>query len=77
MLEYLINTYPQETREILQKQLSIHTTESIRNLLEECEGLPRVYIELATQMYIYRNIFAKEVLENAKNLDSLEVDEGR
>ena len=77
MLEYLINTYPQETREILQKQLSIHTTESIRKLLEECEGLPRVYIELATQMYTYRNIFAKEVLENAKNFDSLEVDEGR
>lgn len=77
MLEYLMNTYPQETREILQKQLSRHTAESIRKLLEECEGLPSVYVDFATQMYTYRNAFAKGVLQNIKNFESLRGEEER
>ena len=72
MLEYLMNTYPQETREILQKQLSRHTAESIRKLLEECKGLPSVYIDFGTQMYTYRNAYARELLERNKNLALLE-----
>ena len=72
MLEYLMNTYPQETREMLQKQLSRHTAESIRKLLEECEGLPSVYVDFGTKMYTYRNAFAKELLERNKNLELLE-----
>ena len=75
MLEYLMNTYPQETREMLQKQLSRHTAESIRKLLEECEGLPSVYVDFGTQMYTYRNAFAKELLERNKNFELL--DEGQ
>lgn len=77
MLEYLMNTYPQETMEILAKQLSKNTTQSIRKHLEECEGLPSAYIEFGTQMYAYRNIFAKEVLEHIKNFEFLVGDEER
>ena len=72
MLEYLMNTYPQETREMLQKQLSRHTAESIRKRLEECDGLPSVYVDFGTQMYTYRNAFAKELLERNKNFKLLE-----
>ena len=72
MLKYLMNTYPQETREMLQKQLSRHTAESIRKRLEECDGLPSVYVDFGTQMYTYRNAFAKELLERNKNFESLE-----
>ena len=71
MLEYLMNTYPQETREMLQKMLSRHTAESIRKHLEKCTGLPSVYIDFGTQMYTYREAFAKELLERNKNIELL------
>ena len=60
---------------MLQKQLSTYPHESIRRLLEECEGLPSVYIDFGTQMYTYRNAFAKELLERNKNFELL--DEGQ
>lgn len=72
MLVYLMSTYPQETMEMLGKQLSKITTESIRKLLQECEGLPSVYVDFGTQMYTYRNAFAKELLERNKNFELLE-----
>ena len=66
-----MNTYPQETREMLQKMLSRHTAESIRKHLEKCTGLPSVYIDFGTQMYTYREAFAKELLERNKNIELL------
>lgn len=72
MLEYLMKAYPHETMEMLVKYLSKNTGESIRKHLEECERLPSVYVEFGTQMYTYRNTFAKELLERNKNLELIE-----
>lgn len=77
MLTYLMRTYPHETEEILTKQLSKNTDEHIKKYLEDCEGLPSVYINFGTQMYAYRRNFARDLLEHKKNQESLVRDEGR
>lgn len=68
MLEYLIDKYPEETVETLEKQLEKNTPESIRKHLQDCEGLPNSYIDFGTKMYEYRNEFARELLERYKML---------
>ena len=67
MLEYLMSRYSNETREILEKHLNKNTVEDVRNCLKNCEGLPIEYVDFGTQMYKYRSIYAKRLIEHDKN----------
>ena len=70
ILGYLIKKYPQETGETLRTQLERNTPQHVRKCLEDCEGLPSVYVDFGTQMHTYRNNFARGLLERSKHQDS-------
>lgn len=66
VLEYLMQNYSEETRASLDKILSSVTPDRVKGILEECEGLPRCYVDFGTQMYESRYNFAKDLYQNKK-----------
>lgn len=76
ILTYLMKKYPQETVEILDMQLERNTPQNVRKYLEECEGLPGIYVDFGTQMYTYRNNFARDLLERNRHQENMQSIEG-
>lgn len=66
VLNYLIQNYNEETKVALDKILSAVTPDRVRGILEECEGLPKCYVDFGTQMYESRYNFAKDLYQNKK-----------
>lgn len=69
VLKYLIHKYPNQTKSAMQKQLSINTPEKVVSFLEDCENLPKCYVEFGKEMYADRYLFARDLLNRNLELE--------
>lgn len=63
VLTYLLKNYPEVTSREISNNLNSNTKETVKRMLEECEGLPQCYIDFGSKLYETRYNFAKELIQ--------------
>ena len=63
VLGYLLEKYPEITSREIAINLSANSKEIVKRMLEECDGLPKCYVDFGSRLYETRYDYARNILE--------------